>query len=150
MEAQDHRYGSIYFTYHLIPRGRKTIWLLHIAFAECGNRTLAACTASECDIHFSIASRLNILGVQKQHYWKTTLNITFRKSGVPRFESRTGMLPLCHAAPKEHLYNVDPCADPWKYFTLMVQTLIRNLKSDIFYTSAVWEIASLSNDSAPS
>ena len=49
--------GSISFTYHLIPRGRKTIWILHIAFADDRIQTRAACAASECAIHYSIASR---------------------------------------------------------------------------------------------
>ena len=41
----------------LIPRGRRTIWILHIAFADGGNQTRAACAASECAIHYSIAFR---------------------------------------------------------------------------------------------
>ena len=38
-------------------REGKTILILHIAFADGGNQTRAACTASECTIHYSIASR---------------------------------------------------------------------------------------------
>ena len=50
-------HSSIFLTYHLIPRGRKTLRILHIAFANSGNRTQAACAASETAIHYSIASR---------------------------------------------------------------------------------------------
>ena len=40
-----------------ILRGRKTIRILHIAFANGGNQTRAACAASKCTFHYSIASR---------------------------------------------------------------------------------------------
>ena len=61
METLDHSIlvsGSISFTYHLIPRGKNHLNIAHIAFADGGNRTRAACAASECAIHYSIASRL--------------------------------------------------------------------------------------------
>ena len=59
METLNNVSGSISFTYHLIPRGRKTIWILHVAFANIGNRTRATYTASKCAMHYSIAFRHN-------------------------------------------------------------------------------------------
>ena len=49
-------------TYHLFPRGRKNILILQLfAFAEDRNQTQAACTASKCAIHYTIASWLRLL-----------------------------------------------------------------------------------------
>ena len=56
--------GSLNFSVRLhffnpitLYREGKTILILHIAFADGGNQTRAACTASKCTIHYSIASR---------------------------------------------------------------------------------------------
>ena len=61
METLDHPNFSVwlhfFLTYHLIPRGRNHLNIAKVAFADGGNRTQAACTASECAIHYSIASR---------------------------------------------------------------------------------------------
>ena len=67
METLDHSIlvsGSISFTYHLIPRGKNHLNIAHIAFADGGNRTRAACAASKCAIHYSIASRQNEIVMQ--------------------------------------------------------------------------------------
>ena len=53
--------GSISFAYHVILRGRKTIWILHVAFAHSGIWTWAIWAASECPIHYSITSQLVII-----------------------------------------------------------------------------------------
>ena len=53
METLDHSIFvsvSISFTYHLIPRGKNHLNIAHIAFADGGNQTGAACAASECAI----------------------------------------------------------------------------------------------------
>ena len=69
METLDHPNFSVwlhfFLTYHLIPRGRNHLNIAKVAFADGGKRTRAACTASECAIHFIIASR--------QHTWRSHL-----------------------------------------------------------------------------
>ena len=71
-ETLDHANNCVWL--HFLPATlcqETTIWILHIAFNDGGNRTRAACSASECAIHCAIASRKPIwseicLGAQKQ------------------------------------------------------------------------------------
>ena len=76
METLDHSIlvsGSISFTYHLIPRGKNHLNIAHIAFADGGNLTRAACAASKCAIHYSIASRLSHRSCLKRTYIESLL-----------------------------------------------------------------------------
>ena len=62
METLEHLSG-VWLHYFVLPpyteREKNHLNIANNAFADGGNRTRAACTASECAIHYSIASRLN-------------------------------------------------------------------------------------------
>ena len=75
-ETLDHANNCVWL--HFLPATlcqETTIWILHIAFNDGGNRTRAACSASECAIHCAIASRKPIWSVLPRSP-KTTIDFS--------------------------------------------------------------------------
>ena len=72
METLDHAIFSclapFFVTYHLMPRGRKKHLNIatFFAYADGGNRTRAASTASSRAIHYTIAPRLEVKSLMQE------------------------------------------------------------------------------------
>ena len=94
----------------------KTIWILYITFADGGNRTQAACVASECAIHYSIASRLSsktlFLALIKVS-WKcfdcrSFQDISRRRNWSRRFRENRGCSVFCSHGTDKTANRVGP------------------------------------------
>ena len=76
---------------HLLPRGRKTIRIMQLAFTDSRNWTQSACAARECAIHYSIASRL----IEKEK-GETLKHNSIQETYLRPLGYAEFVLPLCH------------------------------------------------------
>ena len=124
METLEHLSG-VWLHYFVLPpyteREKNHLNIANNAFADGGNRTRATCAASECAIHYSIASRLHFLSVHLLDIVLTAVGVLVTSPALAQpsmVQTYHGLFPVIEISPevKTSLGNkIQKCKTNYQY-----------------------------------